>query len=154
MILLQPMKDHEYTLWIQDSIKEYAEEKTKAGNFQKETSLEQAENEFNQLLPDGLESKDHYLFTLIDGDNQEDVGTLWINVQEDGKEAFIYDIKIHESKRGRGYGKEALKSLDSLAREKGILKIALHVFGHNKVALSLYQNSGFKVTNVLMSKSL
>jgi hypothetical protein len=70
MILLQAMKDHEYTLWFQESIKEYAEEKTKAGNFQMESSLEQAENEFNQLLPDGLESKDHYLFTLIDGENQ------------------------------------------------------------------------------------
>ncbi|MGF3102922.1 GNAT family N-acetyltransferase [Rossellomorea sp. DUT-2] len=154
MIRLQPMQDYEYTLWIQESIKEYAEEKTKAGNFQKETSLEQAEKEFNQLLPDGLKSKDHYLFTLIDGENQEDVGTLWINVQEDGKEAFIYDIKIHESKRGRGYGKEALKSLDSYAREKDISKISLHVFGHNKVALSLYQNTGFEVTNVLMSKTL
>ncbi|RBP07914.1 N-acetyltransferase [Rossellomorea aquimaris] len=154
MIRLQPMQDCEYTLWIQESIKEYAEEKTKAGNFQKETSLEQAENEFNQLLPDGLESKDHYLFTLLDDKNQEDVGTLWINVQEDGKEAFIYDIKIHESKRGKGYGKEALKSLDSFAREKDISKISLHVFGHNKVALSLYQNTGFEVTNVLMSKTL
>lgn len=154
MILLQAMKEHEYTLWIQESIKEYAEEKTIAGNFQKETSLEQAENEFNQLLPDGLKSKDHYLFTLIDGENQEDVGSLWINVQEDGIEAFIYDIKIHESKRGRGYGKEALKSLDSYAREKDISKISLHVFGHNKVALSLYQNTGFEVTNVLMSKTL
>lgn len=154
MILLQAMKEHEYTLWIQESIKEYAEEKTIAGNFQKETSLEQAENEFNQLLPDGLESKDHYLFTLIDGENQEDVGSLWINVQEDGIEAFIYDIKIHESKRGRGYGKEALKSLDYYAREKDISKISLHVFGHNKVALSLYQNTGFEVTNVLMSKTL
>ncbi|KAA0564502.1 GNAT family N-acetyltransferase [Bacillus sp. CH30_1T] len=154
MILLQAMKDHEYTLWFQESIKEYAEEKTKAGNFQKESSLEQAENEFNQLLPNGLESKDHYLFTLIDGENQEGVGALWINVQEDGKVAFIYDIKIHGSKRGMGYGKEALKSLDSFAREKDISKISLHVFGHNKVALSLYQNTGFEVTNVLMSKTL
>jgi RimJ/RimL family protein N-acetyltransferase len=53
-----------------------------------------------------------------------------------------------------GYGKEALKSLDSFAREKDISKISVHILGHNKVALSLYQNTGFEVTNVLMSKTI
>lgn len=48
-----------------------------------------------------------------------------------------------------GYGKEALKSLDSFAREKDLSKISLHVFGHNKVALSLYQNTGFEVNQCL-----
>ncbi|UII58297.1 GNAT family N-acetyltransferase (plasmid) [Cytobacillus spongiae] len=154
MITLQPMKDSDFEHWIQGSIKEYAEEKTKAGNFQKDTSMDQAENEFNQLLPDGLHTKDHFLFTLLDDKNQDNVGTLWINVNEDSRELFIYDIKIYEDKRGQGYGKGALKALDTFAAEQGIPKISLHVFGHNKIALSLYENSGFEVTNVLMSKSL
>ncbi len=154
MILLQPMKEHEYTLWLKDSIKEYAEEKTKAGNFQKETSLEQAEKEFNQLLPDGLESENHYLFTLISDENNEEIGTLWVNVTEDNNELFIYDIKILPNQRGKGYGKEALQALEFFAKEKNVSKISLHVFGHNKIAISLYKNSGYEVTNVLMSKSI
>lgn len=154
MILLKPMTENEYTLWIENSIKEYAEEKTKAGNFQKENSLEQAEKEFNQLLPDGLETKEHYLFSLVHEKSSEIVGNLWVHVKTDKKEIFIYDIKVSEEKRGMGYGKEALSALDSFAKQKKIPKISLHVFGHNKVALSLYEKSGYEVTNVLMSKSV
>ncbi|PFA67172.1 GNAT family N-acetyltransferase [Bacillus sp. AFS015802] len=148
------MTENAYIHWLKDSIKEYADEKTKAGNFKKETSLEQAEKEFSQLLPEGRETKNHYLFTLIHEESGEAVGNLWVHVKEEEKEIFIYDIVILESKRGLGYGKEALTSLDSFARELGINKISLHVFGHNKIALSLYQKSGFEITNVLMSKSL
>ncbi|MCA1058795.1 GNAT family N-acetyltransferase [Rossellomorea aquimaris] len=154
MILLNPMTETEYSDWIYDSIKEYAEEKTKAGNFKKETSMDQAEEEFNQLLPIGRETKDHHLFTLRHEESKQVVGNLWIHVKEEQKEIFIYDIKILENKRGSGYGKEALKALDSFASEMGISKISLHVFGHNKIAISLYQKSGYEVTNVLMSKSL
>jgi ribosomal protein S18 acetylase RimI-like enzyme len=35
-----------------------------------------------------------------------------------------------------------------------ISKISLHVFGHNKIAISLYQKTGYEITNVLMSKTL
>ncbi|WP_230980907.1 GNAT family N-acetyltransferase [Rossellomorea arthrocnemi] len=154
MILLKPMTGAEFNHWIQESIKEYAEEKTKAGNFQQETSLEQAEQEFKQLLPEGKETKNHYLFMLFQEESQEVVGNLWIHVKEEDKEIFIYDIKILESKRGSGYGKEALASLDSFAKEMAISKISLHVFGHNKIAISLYQKTGYEITNVLMSKTL
>ncbi|TMU87475.1 N-acetyltransferase [Bacillus sp. BHET2] len=154
MILLQPMKEHEYTLWLKDSMKEYAEEKTKAGNFQKETSLEQAELEFKKLLPDGLNSENHYLFTLLSDKNQDEIGNLWINVTEDKKELFIYDIKIHPNQRGKGFGKEAMRSLELFAKGKNISKMSLHVFGHNKIALSLYEKVGYEITNVLMSKSI
>jgi RimJ/RimL family protein N-acetyltransferase len=148
------MTGAEFNHWIQESIKEYAEEKTKAGNFQQETSLEQAEEEFKQLLPEGKETKNHYLFMLFQEESQEVVGNLWIHVKEEDKEIFIYDIKILESKRGSGYGKEALASLDSFAKEMAISKISLHVFGHNKIAISLYQKTGYEITNVLMSKTL
>ena len=154
MILLRPMTESEYSDWIKDSIKEYAEEKTKAGNFKEETSLSQAEKEFDTLLPDGMETNNHHLFTLCHDENKETVGSLWIHVKNEQKEIFIYDIKIHESKRGLGYGKAALSALDSYARDLGLSKISLHVFGHNKIARSLYQNSGYDITNVLMSKLL
>ncbi|MDX8345649.1 GNAT family N-acetyltransferase [Rossellomorea sp. YZS02] len=154
MIQLRPMTETEYGDWRKDSIKEYAEEKTKAGNFKEESALSQAEEEFNTLLPDGLQTINHHLFTLYHEENQDKVGTLWVHVKEEQKEIFIYDIKVLESKRGLGYGKAALLALDSFAREMGLSKISLHVFGHNKIARSLYQNSGYEVTNVLMSKLL
>ncbi|MCR8847436.1 GNAT family N-acetyltransferase [Rossellomorea sp. SC111] len=154
MILLKTMTETAYREWLEESIKEYAKEKTKAGNFKKETSNEQAEQEFNQLLPEGRETKDHYLFILFHEESKEIVGNLWFHLKNEPREIFIYDIKIHESKRGSGFGKAALTALDSFAREKGITKISLHVFGHNKTAISLYQKTGYEVTNVLMSKSL
>jgi ribosomal protein S18 acetylase RimI-like enzyme len=47
-----------------------------------------------------------------------------------------------------------LAELENVAREKGVEKIGLHVFGHNAAARALYQKVGYIETNVNMSKKI
>ncbi|MGG4547369.1 GNAT family N-acetyltransferase [Rossellomorea marisflavi] len=133
MVVLKRMSDKEFTAWWKNSVASYAREKVKAGNFKEETAIEQSESEFQKLLPQGKDTPDHYLFTVID--EGEHVGMLWFHANHEIKENYIFDIEMLESKRAMGYGKQTLQALEELSREMGMDKISLHVFGHNKTAI-------------------
>ncbi|WP_370295051.1 GNAT family N-acetyltransferase [Rossellomorea marisflavi] len=152
MVVLKRMSDKEFTAWWKNSVASYAREKVKAGNFKEETAIEQSESEFQKLLPQGKDTPDHYLFTVID--EGEHVGMLWFHTNHEIKENYIFDIEMLESKRAMGYGKQTLQALEELSREMGMDKISLHVFGHNKTAIGLYTATGFETTNIIMSKQL
>jgi ribosomal protein S18 acetylase RimI-like enzyme len=68
--------------------------------------------------------------------------------------AFIYNIEIDETQRGKGYGKATMLALESEVRALGLHRIGLHVFGHNETAIRLYERSGYHTTNILMAKDL
>jgi hypothetical protein len=44
--------------------------------------------------------------------------------------------------------------LEQEARRRGMVGIALHVFGHNAGAKQLYEQLGFRATNINMFKSV
>ncbi|WP_347318568.1 GNAT family N-acetyltransferase [Rossellomorea sp. RS05] len=152
MVELKKMSDHEFEAWRNRSVASYAAEKVKAGNFKEETAIEESESEFQKLLPQGKDTPDHHLFTVMD--EGENVGMLWFHANNEMKENYIFDIEMLESKRGMGYGKQTLQALEELSRDMGMEKISLHVFGHNKTAIGLYTGTGFETTNIIMSKQL
>nr|WP_244923495.1 GNAT family N-acetyltransferase [Peribacillus butanolivorans] len=41
-----------------------------------------------------------------------------------------------------------MKEIEIIAKELGMKKISLHVFGHNKFARGLYEKSGYEITNI------
>ena len=69
-------------------------------------------------------------------------------------EAFVYDIAIHEDRRGQGYGRAAMLACAERARELGAHSVGLHVFGRNTVARGLYTSLGFQEPDVTMSLPL
>jgi ribosomal protein S18 acetylase RimI-like enzyme len=71
-----------------------------------------------------------------------------------GEEGFIYDLRIFDRFQRRGYGRAALLALELLAKELGVARLRLHVFGHNQRAIALYQQAGYTVTNLIMTKDL
>ncbi|MGA9286888.1 MAG: GNAT family N-acetyltransferase, partial [Anaerobacillus sp.] len=80
--------------------------------------------------------------------------SLWIYIQTEVSRAFIYEITIQEELQGKGFGTKAIEELEKVLQDKGIDELALHVFGHNKKAIRLYERLGFETTNVNMKKSL
>lgn len=46
--------------------------------------------------------------------------------------------------RGRGIGRKLLTACLSLAKEAGLEKVELEVFGDNRPAIGLYESSGFR----------
>lgn len=58
-------------------------------------------------------------------------------------QAVIYDFKVEESERGKGYGTETLLLILKNVLEHDADKILLHVNGANTVAHAMYSHHGF-----------
>ncbi|WP_291563997.1 MULTISPECIES: GNAT family N-acetyltransferase [unclassified Clostridium] len=156
MVRLEKMNEFDFDNYINNSIKDYAAEKIKAGAWAQEEAENLSKETFARLLPKGIYSENQYLFSIIDDDKQIKVGYLWFQCYEKliEKEAFVYDFIVFKEFRSKGYGTQALKSLDDVVKGLGINKISLHVFAHNKRALSLYEKTGFIATDINMSKNI
>jgi ribosomal protein S18 acetylase RimI-like enzyme len=151
MLRLVRMQQEDFEPYLEREIREYAEEHVRNGNWSAEEALERSRKEHQQLLPDGLESRNQYLFSIKDASDRM-LGTLWVNI-ENGR-AFIYDFRIEESFRGKGYGKQALVALDEELRSMGLESVGLHVFGDNVKAQELYKKMGYQITGIHMKKVL
>ncbi|NDI34108.1 GNAT family N-acetyltransferase [Chengkuizengella sediminis] len=151
---LIPMTAVHYEKFTSHSINHFANQKVKAGTWLQEDALNKSKETYEHLLPQGLNTNLHYLLSIVN--EGQTIGWLWYFFDDSKlqKEAFIYDFYIYEEHQGRGFGKSSLSALDMLARDKGIKKISLHVFAHNKRAKQLYEKMGFEATDISMSKVL
>ncbi|WP_407968963.1 GNAT family N-acetyltransferase [Bacillus altitudinis] len=154
MVTLQPMSQTDYDVLIEASIKRYAEEKILAGTWGQEEAQKNAEEQFELLLPEGLQTEDHELWTFMHGD--ESIGWVWLCYDPDHPqhEGFIYNFILFEAYRGKGLAKQAMAALEEQAKSLGVKKLSLHVFAHNQIARSLYEKTGFAETGIYMSKPL
>ncbi|ARI77349.1 GNAT family N-acetyltransferase [Halobacillus mangrovi] len=155
MITLASMVKAEFDANIDAQIKDYADEKVKAGTWTEEEAFEKSNESFNNLLPEGLKTSDHYFLSIRN--DERNVGYFWYYFAKEAnnqKEAFIYNFLIFDEHRGKGYGKKALEELEKHVKKEGIKKLTLHVFGHNKRAIHLYNKMKFDTTDLVMSKHL
>ena len=139
-------------LYLERGIREYAEDHVRNGNWSAEEALERSKKEFEQLLPEGVNSQDQFLFSIVDETDDNKTGLLWVQVKD--QKAFIYDFIIDESSRGKGYGKQALVALDEKLKSIEVQSVGLHVFGDNITAQELYKKMGYQITGIHMKKIL
>jgi ribosomal protein S18 acetylase RimI-like enzyme len=157
MIELIPMTAEEYEVYLDVIVPEYAQEHVEAGNWPEEGAVERAVKEMrDDYLPDGVKTKDNFLFTLVDPTIGEKVGMLWYAILDrDGRQqAFVYDVIVDEAYRRRGYGYQAFQKMEEIVKAEGVNMIALHVFGYNVGAKAMYEKLGFEVTDISMKKWL
>ena len=152
MVKLIPMQPAEFEAYLEDDIQRYAQAHVRAGSWEPSEALKKSRKEHEQLLPDGLASKNQHLFTIVDENTSAKVGSLWVKIQ--GKRAFIYDFIIAEALRGKGYAKQALVALDELLKSMRVETVGLHVFRDNLIARALYKKMGFQTTGNYMRKAL
>ncbi len=154
MSKLIPMTQPEFDEYLKHLIPDYAADNVRAGYWDESEALEKSRQQTESLLPQGLQTKDHYIYSLFDGDQK--VGMIWLKANPDrpGKDGFIFDVLVDEQFRGRGYGKEIMSLIEEKAGELGLKSIGLHVFGYNKVAKHLYESVGYEVSSLNMIKKL
>jgi ribosomal protein S18 acetylase RimI-like enzyme len=147
------MTDAECDAYIKDAVVGYADAHIQNG-MDPEIAREHSQKTYAELLPDGPQSKDQYIFTVKDDD--ETVGMLWFAERSQGntRAAFVYDVRIDENHQRKGYGSQAFAIMEDKVRELGINSIRLHVFGYNHGAIAMYQKLGFETTNLQMEKKL
>lgn len=150
-IELRSMIQSEFEVFMARSVPDYAKDKMVAENLTHEEALEKSQAQFNTLLPDGLKTKNNYFYTFTD-QSQKSIGCVWLAARD--KDVFIYDLYLDQNQRGKGLGAQMMQLIDEQVKQLGFDAIRLHVFGHNKVAIKLYQSAGYTVTNMHMMKKL
>ena len=78
---------------------------------------------------------------LLDSENGEFVGEVNYHFDED-EGIFLMGIVVHETMRGRGYGRDGLILLCQAARENGIA-VLYNTFEPDDPALPLFERCGF-----------
>lgn len=154
MISLKPMTQAQFDAYLESAVPEYALAHIEAGDCTPDRALEKARADYVILLPAGLKSENQHLFSIFANGDPEPIGMVWFEMRDDDgrKSAFIYDFRIDESQRGKGYGKETLARVDEKVKSMGARSVSLNVFGHNQRARSLYEKHGFKVSSLWMRK--
>jgi ribosomal protein S18 acetylase RimI-like enzyme len=145
----------EYSAWSAGQREEYVEQLVASGSMGRAAAEAKARRDDARLLPQGLATPGHVI-VRVEADGQP-VGWLWLALQDPRAEAgvgFIYDIRVDDAHRGRGYGRAAMQRAEEEARRNGLHALALNVFGHNAVARSLYASLGYGETSVQMRKEL
>ena len=151
MVKLVPIEQQGFERFLESEIRGYAEDHVRNGNWPAEGSLERSRKEFEALLPDGIHSKNQYLWSIVD-EEEDKIGVLWVQIKD--RKAFIYDFVIDEAFRGKGYGKQAMIAMHEKLQSMDVESIELHVFGDNITAQELYKKMGYQITGIHMKKEL
>ena len=104
-----------------------------------------AEEEQYGLLSDGVNTKDHFLFTITQ--DSKKIGSIWFTKLKKGQKdiAFIFYIGIDESLREKGFGTTAMEMIENEIKKIGLNTIRLHVLKNNISAIKVYNKLGYKI---------
>ena len=150
---LREMGEDEFAVFEARSIDSFSEDLARAGSVPLDVAHAQAARQLAALLPAGRATPGHHFENVIVEGRL--VGQLWIGPHpEQADAAFVYDIVIHESERGQGFGRAAMRAAEQLARQEGFAAIGLSVFGDNAGAKRLYRSLGYEVVATSMLKRL
>ncbi|MDQ3856086.1 MAG: GNAT family N-acetyltransferase [Chloroflexota bacterium] len=153
MSSLRPMTHDEFDRFRAASMESYAHERARNLGTSVEEERAQAARQYAQILPNGFQTEGHLFWKLV-ADNGDAVGDLWVYREADSSHAFLFVIEIAEEHRGKGRGKRALQLIESQLRPAGVSRIGLNVFADNDIARSLYEQAGYRVTNLNMQKHI
>lgn len=151
MVTLRFMGSSEFQKYFSSAIENYANEKVLSNNWDQQEAMHKAKQEYEMLLPDREKTNRNYIYNILI--EEKIIGMIWLEHKGNDK-GFIRDIRILEKYQGKGYGQRAMEQIEIVGRERGVKKMGLHVFGHNKVARSLYEKLGYQTTNVMMIKEI
>ena len=149
MVSLRPYPDEELeTMWA-DHCDRYANDLVANGGLPEDEARPKAAKDTEWLR--GLEP----LLFEIEHEGVR-VGRVVLGLDAFGKPgaAWLYEIVLDASVRGRGLGAEALGLAEGEARSRGMTRIDLNVLGGNRGARSLYTSEGYAESSLQMGKPL
>ena len=80
---------------------------------------------------------------LIDDDGSQ-LGFIWVQLSQESKTAFGYDIYLEPQFRSKGIGRKVMTECGKKLGALGIESVEICVFEHNDIARRLYASLGFQ----------
>lgn len=153
-VRLEPMTEEHYAVYRARAEVTFAEEIAASGAMSIDDARAKSAEDFANLLPDGLATEGNRLWTAYDGDLE--VGVLWLAFKESGEglTAFGFDFEVREDLRRHGYGRAIMLAAEQVCLDLGVVRVGLSVFGNNLGAQALYEQMGFQVSAIQMTKRL
>ena len=140
-ITFRPFTRHEFAQYEEWSIGSYADALIRSGTETKADALAVSAEEFEELLPDGLDTPDN-LFYYAENEYGENVGFVWLTFIE-ADDVFLGDFVVSPDFREQGYGGAILRALEKKLSENDVRRLSTHVFDCDKTMLRLYRDCGF-----------
>jgi ribosomal protein S18 acetylase RimI-like enzyme len=150
---LKEKSNDDLAAWLAAMWVGYREELLGAG-MSEEAADQNIERNRGQLFVGDALVEGQYVLDVVE--NGETVGTLWLSSSspQNSDEWYIYDIVVDEAHRGKGLGRLTMFAAEDFVADHGGTRIALNVFGPNRVARSLYESLDYQVRAVSMFKDL
>jgi ribosomal protein S18 acetylase RimI-like enzyme len=150
------MTKDEFAAWLPWAIEEYAGEDVEHKRVEPSRARDNMTAFVESAFPRGPGTEGHRLSIVEDAGSGERVGYTWWGERDldAGPAAWIYDVYIDESHRGRGYGRGLMDAVEAQVREAGLARMELHVWVDNDRAISLYRSLGFVPAGMEMFKPL
>jgi ribosomal protein S18 acetylase RimI-like enzyme len=147
------MTPPEFDVYRRRSIREYAAEHIRAGDWSPQQAEELAAQETDELLPDGVDTPEMVL--LVGEVAGQMIGLVWVGMRPAPRVGWwIFDIEVVPEHRRRGYGRLPLEAAEGEVRSRGKDSVGLSVFGGNMGARKMYESAGYEVTAIQMRKGL
>jgi ribosomal protein S18 acetylase RimI-like enzyme len=150
-ITLRTMTEDEYADWYEHTLVGYAAAIGPARALTSEQALQQSGKEMAELLPDGLATKEHLIWSACSVDETV-VGNLWIRARK--PVPFVFNIEVNSDQRGHGYGRAIMLAGEEECRRLGFEQLDLNVFNSNETAVGLYNSLGYVTVAQQMRKDL
>lgn len=153
---MRPMTQSEFDDWQTVLAEDYAAEQVAIGRWAEEGAVERARSSNAELLPLGLGTPRMFILCGVDSGG-ETIGRAWVGLDHPRgapDTAFLWDIEVAETSRGRGLGRALLTAVEKVVLDAGVSALELNVFGNNGAAVALYESSGYAVTTQQMRKTL
>lgn len=148
------MSEDEYTTWRAVCVAAYARDTVKTLRITAVVATERAAAQIEQMIPDGRGTADNYLLVAEDDVDATRVGSSWLRLSPGGTDAFVADVVVDESLRGRGYARATMVAAERFASDLGATGLALHVVARNTGAVRLYEDLGYTTTSQNMRKDI
>ena len=153
---LRPMRPAEFDEFVDQHVRDRARNSAFALGLQPSHSLTQARDEVSAMLPDGLATSNHFFYRPVLGSDRLAVGWVWYSLEARGSQmhALLHELRIVETHRRMGLGRDVMKLIQDRARRVGANQIHSMTFTHNLHARELLQKAGYHPVQTLYSRRL
>lgn len=140
-ITFRPFTRHEFSQYEEWSIGSYADALVRSGTETKADALAVSAQEFEELLPDGMDTPDNF-FYYAENEYGDNVGFVWLTyIAPD--DVFFGDFGVSPDYREQGVGGMLLRALEKKLASEGVKRMSTHVFDCDKAMLRLYRDCAF-----------